>query len=114
MLPHGCPILTGHGHLGEGQILGIHFNANMFNGGFPSVQIYDITDPRDVVLIPAPDPTDSGIEGDGPLHLRGFFRYVPRLDTYYFIQSFAPPYIGILENKYLDPERVRRSVTGRT
>ncbi len=79
----------------------------MFNGGFPSVQIYDITDPRDVVLIPAPDPTDSGIEGDGPLHLRGFFRYVPRLDTYYFIQSFAPPYIGILENKYLDPERVR-------
>jgi hypothetical protein len=79
----------------------------MYNVGYPDVLIYDITDPRDLKIIPSPEPIDSGIEGDGPLQMRGFFRYVPRLDKYYIIRSYAPPYVGFLENKYLDPERVR-------
>ena len=57
----------------------------MYNNGYPDVHIYDITDPRDLKVIPSAEPIDSGIEGDGPVALRGFFRYVPRLDKYYVI-----------------------------
>jgi len=100
------PHIASVGHTYQ-SVLEFDGRRYMFNGGYPSVQIYDITDPRELELIPAPEPIDSGIEGDDPLYLRGFFRYVPRLDKYYFIQSYSPPYVGFLENKYLDPERVR-------
>ncbi|HAK55368.1 MAG TPA: hypothetical protein DCP38_07795, partial [Acidobacteria bacterium] len=100
------PHLASVGHTYQ-SVLEFDGRRYMFNGGYPSVQIYDITDPRDLERIPTPEPIDSGIEGDGPLYLRGFFRYVARLDKYYFIQPYSPPYVGFLENKYLDPERVR-------
>ncbi len=100
------PHLASVGHTYQ-SVLEFDGRRYMFNGGYPSVQIYDITDPRELERIPTPEPIDSGIEGDGPLYLRGFFRYVPRLEKHYFIQSYSPPYVGFLENKYLDPERVR-------
>lgn len=100
------PHLASVGHTYQ-SVLEFDSRRYMFNGGYPSVQVYDITDPRELERLPDPEPIPSDVEGDGPLHMRGFFRYVPRLDKYCFVQSYSPPYVGFLENKYLDPERVK-------
>lgn len=100
------PYVASVGHTYQ-YVLDFNGRRYMYNVGFPDTHIYDITDPRDLTIMPNPTRIPSGIEGDDDLPLRGFMRYSERLDRYFAIRPYAPPYVGFLENKYLDPERVR-------
>lgn len=101
------PYVAGSGHTYQ-SVLDFNGRRYMYNSGYTAgMEIYDITDPRDLKRIPLPAAIKSDVEGEDDLSLWGFFRYVPRLDKYYIIKSYSPPYVGYLENKYLDPERVK-------
>ncbi|WOH36172.1 hypothetical protein RI844_12410 [Thalassotalea fonticola] len=100
------PYVTSTGHTYQ-SVLDFDGRRYMYNSGYPNMHIYDITDPRKLIKVPTPKAVKSDVNGEDDISLWGFFRYVPRLDKYYTIKTYSPPYVGYLENKYLDPDRVK-------